>query len=132
MFTFIDHGVRTGEIPMRGVHTARFGYIYNAWADGEAQFVNEAQNGLTMAAMIRAAQSDPLVAARTRHFLFRTREELYDYESDPWARQNLIDDPRYRDDVARLRHVLLDQMESTGDPLLDQFLRDVPAVDERR
>ena len=44
--------------------------------------------GRTFPAMQAAAATDSAVAARVRHFVYRTREELYDYARDPDALHN--------------------------------------------
>ena len=55
--------------------------------------------------------------------LFRNRvpEELYDYEIDPDALVNLIDDPRYKSVLAGLRQQLANEMFVTDDFLLREF-----------
>ena len=109
------------EYPMRCVQTARYGYIYNDWSDGQTRFRNEAQTGLTMAAMRRAAEHDPALAARVEHFLYRTPEELYDAVGDPAARHNLAGDPAHAEPLAALRADLSAWMERTEDPLLPRY-----------
>ena len=74
-----------------------------------------------MKAMKRAAETDERIAARVKFFLYRVPEEFYDYEKDPCALNNLIDDPEYRDRIVAFRARLLKMMESTSDPLLDTY-----------
>jgi N-sulfoglucosamine sulfohydrolase len=107
--------------PMRCVQDKRFGYIFNAWSDGKRVFRNESQSGRTMKAMQAAAREDPKIAARVKHFLYRTVEEFYDFQKDPDARQNLIGDPKYRREIDRLRGELARWMERTKDPALEAF-----------
>jgi N-sulfoglucosamine sulfohydrolase len=65
-------------------------------------------------------------------FLHRVPEELYDFENDPDALCNLVDDPRYADERDRLRASLETWMARTEDPALDAFRhRDSPAAMER-
>ncbi|MFP4380881.1 MAG: hypothetical protein ACLFUS_10320 [Candidatus Sumerlaeia bacterium] len=66
--------------------------------------------------MKRAAESDHHVAARIRMFIYRTREEFYDFENDPNALNNLIDDPAYREEIEDFRKMMKEWMESTNDP----------------
>ena len=106
---------------MRSVQDAKFGYIFNAWSNGKTVFRNESQAGLTMKAMIAAAKTDPKIAARVKHFLYRTPEELYDYENDPAALINLIDDPKYQEQVKKYRQQMRAHMQATGDPVLGAF-----------
>jgi N-sulfoglucosamine sulfohydrolase len=50
-------------------------------------------------------------------------EELYDYEHDPAALHNLIDDPAYADVLKELREEMQRIMETSHDPLLELFQR---------
>ncbi|MBN1419578.1 MAG: sulfatase [Planctomycetes bacterium] len=114
--------------PMRCVQDGRFGYIFNAWADGKTRFRNESQSGLTMRAMQKAGESDPGIAGRVRLFLYRVPEELYDFSADPDALRNLAGHPPFRDDLARRRADLLGWMERTGDPILPAFRRHLETI----
>jgi N-sulfoglucosamine sulfohydrolase len=106
---------------MRALHDEKFGYIFNAWADGETVFLNESQNGLTFAAMQEAAKKDEAIAARLKMFLNRTQEELYDYEEDPDSLKNLISDPEYADALRLIRKKMLETLVMTQDPLADTY-----------
>jgi N-sulfoglucosamine sulfohydrolase len=125
VFTHINTIASQTSYPMRSVQDARFGYLYNAWSDGARVFRNESQAGLTMKAMNAAARGDAEIAARVKLFVYRTKEEFYDYAKDPDALHNLIDDPAYADQVAKYRKLMRDEMESSGDYLLEQFANDV-------
>ena len=109
------------DFPMRSLVTARYGYIVNAWADGDTRFRNESQNGLTWRAMRRAAATDPAIAARVKHFAFRCREELYDYSVDPHALRNLAIDPAHRSILHRMRRRLAEELRKTRDPEAAKF-----------
>lgn len=50
-------------------------------------------------------------------------DELYDLARDPAELHNLIGDPRWRDELARLRGRLVAWMEVVGDPLLNTWNR---------
>jgi len=119
VFTQFHQTAGRGRFPMRCVQNERFGYIFNPWSDGKRIFRNESQSGRTMKAMQRAAATDPKVAARVKHFLYRTVEEFYDFAKDPDALHNLIDDPRYGKQIADLRGELERWMQRTGDPALE-------------
>ena len=106
---------------MRALQDERWCYIYNAWADGETRFRNESQSGLCFKAMQAAANSDPRIAARVKLFLHRIPEELYDLRADPHALKNLAADPGSRSQRRRLRGLLLEQMTTSGDPLVETF-----------
>ena len=71
--------------------------------------------------MIEAGMTDPEVAKRVLYFMFRTREELYDFEVDPDGLNNLVHHPDYRETLARLRQEVLDWMKNTGDPITEDY-----------
>jgi len=107
--------------PMRSYQDAKFGYIYNGWSDGKTVFRNESQSGLSFKAMVTAAKTDKKIAARVQHFVYRTKEEFYNYETDPSALHNLIDDPKYAEMIAGYRKKLRQQMIKSNDYLLEKF-----------
>ena len=76
--------------------------------------------------MRRAAKTNPRIAARVTLFQYRVPEEFYDYENDPAALHNLIDDPRDRDTINRFRTRMRKRMRRLGDPLLPVFRKQVP------
>lgn len=115
VITQINRTAGKREFPMRSILDKRFGYIFNAWSNGKTVFRNESQNGLTMRAMRQAAKTNPKIASRVKLFLYRTPEELYDYQRDPDARHNLVNDPRYHEVLVELRTRMLDHMKATGD-----------------
>ena len=125
-FTHMNVTIAPEWYPMRSIVDRRYGYIFNAWADGTKKFFNNSMRGLTFPAMEQAAPSDPTLAARVEHLLYRTQEELYDYRQDPDALANLADEPAYRPVVEKYREVMLEHMRASGDPELEgyeQFLR---------
>ncbi len=107
--------------PMRCLQTKKYGYIFNTWSDGEKVFKNEAQTGLTWKAMVQAAEKDSSIADRCEFFQKRVPEEFYDFEKDPDALHNLIDDPEYADLVEEFRNKLNEQMDKYKDPLLEKY-----------
>lgn len=125
LYTVFHRTSARRDYPMRSVLTRKFGYIYNAWSDGKTVFRNESQNGLTFRAMQRASQNDPEIAARVKLFQYRVPEEFYDYENDPAALHNLIDDPKYRDQIQEFRSRMHSRMKALDDPLLETFQKQV-------
>jgi N-sulfoglucosamine sulfohydrolase len=121
VFTWINTIHGGVPYPGRCVRGATFSYLWNVWSNGETKFKNESMAGLTFNAMATAAENDPQLAERVRHFLFRTPEELYDLQNDPWEKRNLIGDATQQDRIKAMRALLLDEMERTDDPLLAQF-----------
>jgi N-sulfoglucosamine sulfohydrolase len=129
VFTQLDKNRHGDPFPMRAVRDASFGYIFNAWSDGNTRFRSAAMGGSAMEAIREAAQRRPALRARLRHLELRVPEELYDYRTDPDALLNLVADPAYATELKGLRGELLAQMERTQDPQLEAFrtrLRLVP------
>jgi N-sulfoglucosamine sulfohydrolase len=132
VFTQFNHIHGHRPYPMRCVQNRRFGYIFNAWSDGERLYDAEPLSGLSFEAMKEAAVQDTGIAVRVRMLQHRVIEELYDFQNDPDALHNLIDDPRYREEADRLRGQLLEMMRRTNDPALEAFdNRHSPAALER-
>lgn len=121
VFTVFHQTSGRGDYPMRALQDHRFGYVFNAWSDGKLQFRNEARGSASFKAMEAAAPTNPPVAERVNYFLYRAREEFYDYQSDPAALHNLIDEPKYGSDIARFRAEMLRIMRSIGDPQLAEY-----------
>lgn len=120
VFTQIDMKAGGDAVPMRCVQDHRFGYIFSPWSDGTFWYRNN-NEGLTMKAMVQAAQTDPAIAHRIRMFRYRRSEELYDLENDPDCLNNLVDLPAYHADLDRMRERLSRWMKRAKDPLLPAF-----------
>lgn len=122
VFTQMNRTVAKTDYVMRSVQSKRFGLIWNAWSDGETEFDNApAIRSMTWAAMTAAAESDPMIARRVQHFLYRVPFEFYDYENDPHGLNNLIDNPAFGDLIETYRNKLVEDMRSTGDFALQQW-----------
>ncbi|MFC1736377.1 sulfatase [Candidatus Hydrogenedentota bacterium] len=120
VFTQIDSKAGGDSVPMRCVQNERFGYIFNAWSDGEFWYRNN-NEGMSMKAMEEAAKTDPTIAARVEMFRYRVLEEFYDLKSDPACLKNLIEDPASQKERAVLIEELRAWMKRTGDPVLPAF-----------
>lgn len=107
--------------PMRAVQNKHFGYIFNPWSDGQRIFKNESQAGLTFKAMKEVAVQNNEIKKRVDFFLYRCVEEFYDFEKDPDALQNLINDPIYQGEIDRMRNDMKNWMIKTNDPVLEAF-----------
>ncbi|MBN1492238.1 MAG: sulfatase [Phycisphaerae bacterium] len=125
VYTVFNRTSANNAYPMRSIQTRRWVYIFSPWSDGTTVFKNESQSGLTFAAMQRAAKDDEAVASRVELFVHRVPQEFYDYESDPFAMHNLIDEPKHRSEIERLRARMLDVMKASDDPLLETFRKHV-------
>ncbi|MDF1740563.1 MAG: hypothetical protein P1U86_15485 [Verrucomicrobiales bacterium] len=121
VFTQIDSKAGGAAVPMRAVQNAKYGYIYNPFSDGEYYYRNN-NEGATMAAMNKAAKTDPAIAARVDVFRYRVPEEFYDLEADPNCLENLIDEPELVEVIKSFQENLFAQMEKTDDPMLMAFI----------
>ncbi len=121
VYTHINTIASGRSYTMRSIQGKRYGLIWNGWSDGKTVFKNESMSGLTWKAMTNAAKSDPDIAARVRHFSHRVPLEFYDYQNDPDALKNLIDDPKSKELVKQLRAKLANLMSSTSDPAFQAF-----------
>ena len=121
VFTQFHQTAGRKRFPMRTVQDKRFGYIFNPWSDGKAVFKNESQSGRSFKAMKAAAGGDPKIAARVKLFQYRVVEEFYDFEKDPDALNNLIDNAEYKSQIDKMRAELLKWMIATGDPAKEAF-----------
>jgi len=63
---------------------------------------------LRAAGKLTAAQRNPFVKPRPK-------EELYDLKADPHELNNLADDPKYHDELVKLRKVLQEWEQATND-----------------
>jgi N-sulfoglucosamine sulfohydrolase len=104
--------------PMRAIHSARYTYIWNAWADGTNEIPDEMSNEQS----IRKILLENGHAARAAFEAKRAREEFYHTVQDPGCLNNLIAAPAHADEIAACRAELLKVMRSTRDQELANFL----------
>ncbi len=121
VFTCYNEAFGGKPYPMRCLQNKRFGYIFNAWADGKTRYNTEPMSGLAFKAMKQAAPGDKAIADRVELLVHRVPEELYDVSADPAALHNLIAEPAHHNELAQMRQMMLKWMEDTRDPLLPQF-----------
>jgi N-sulfoglucosamine sulfohydrolase len=125
IFTQVDTVNSGREFHARCIRTKTRAYIWNPWADGKTEFrIGAMSKRLSWHAIVEAAERDPKLKARVQHFIYRCPEEFYDEQRDPDERVNLIDDPAYKIDIDKMKALLADHMEKTGDPLLSRFPRE--------
>jgi N-sulfoglucosamine sulfohydrolase len=115
VFTQFHQTSGRNRYPIRCIQNKRFGYIFNPWSNNERVFKNESQSGLTFKAMQAAAKTNPKIAARVKLFQYRVVEEFYDFANDPDALHNLIDNPKYKKELDKMRKELLNWMKRTND-----------------
>ncbi|NWG15735.1 MAG: sulfatase [Chloroflexi bacterium] len=105
-FLFAEKTFHTAYEPQRAIRTRRYKLIWNA----EVDIINV--SGDIMHSPIFPQMIDQITVERLPL-------ELYDLQTDPLERQNLITHPDYAKTTQTLRQHLLDWMQQTGDPLLN-------------
>lgn len=122
-YVFAQYDENAGGVPRpsRTIISKRFGYIFNPWATGDHKFVSAATWQPTYKKMRNLSSTDKAIEKRFDFWVYRTTEELYDYKNDPNAMNNLIDDPKYKDVLNKMRSQLMQHMIKTNDYVLDAF-----------
>lgn len=129
VYKFHNENSGRNRSPMRSVQSKRFGYIFNPWSDGKRVFKTATQGTMTYRAMKKLAPTDTHLAARLDFFEHGVPEEFYDYEKDPDALHNLIDDPMYSKQIEEHRAEMLRFMRVSHDHAMEAFEhRDDPAL----
>jgi len=123
VYTFHNENSGRNRSPMRSVQSKKYGYIFNPWSDGKRVFRTATTGTLTYRTMKQLAKENADIAARLDLFDHRIKEEFYDYENDPDALNNLIDVPKYANEINELRAAMREIMVESNDPLLDVFDR---------
>jgi N-sulfoglucosamine sulfohydrolase len=126
VFTQYHHVHGRSPHPMRSVMTTRSIYIFNPWSNGKRRYLWRPSG---FKAMQTAAESDPQIAQRVRHFVYRTVEEFYDLQTDPHCLHNLLADgpsgakrtEAHDDRIAHLRTKMREWMLCFKDPARAAF-----------
>lgn len=103
--------------PMRGIHTTRYLYLYNAWSDGDNRFATATTGTATYRDMQHRAKSDDAIKNRLDLFDHRVPQELYDIEADPDCLENLIADAAVQPVRNRLTQRLASRLAEIEDPM---------------
>ena len=121
---FVEHneGPSADPRPMRAIHTRNYVYIFNAWGTGDYHAIFESRWWRSYATFAQLARQNPDIQQRFDFLRYRTVEELYDVQQDPFALNNLIDDPEYAGVADELRDRLQTWMAATNDYALEGFL----------
>lgn len=99
---------------IRSIRNERYRYIRNLTP--EVVFKNTATIHKPFPSWIHAAKNgDAHAATLVRDYQHRPAEEIYDCDTDPWNRHNLIDNPALAPVVADLKQRLASWMKSQGD-----------------
>ena len=124
-YNYIHTGIQV--FPMRAVHTKEWSYVFNPWSDGikkrlqENGQPTENQSGLSLAAIQKAAYTDPVMKERLDYILLRRRDELFDLKKDPYSFDNLAEVADHEGQLKLIQELMIKEMERTGDPLLESL-----------
>ena len=109
--------------PMRAIHSTRYTYIWNGWADGKNQIPLEMSASQMIRKILRATGH----LDRAEFETYRAREEFYDTANDPGCLVNLIDEPALAGQIGEFRTELLKIMERTNDQETPNYTADFKA-----
>jgi N-sulfoglucosamine sulfohydrolase len=109
--------------PTRAIHSTRYTYVWNGWANGVNQIPAEMSSDQAIRKILRATGHED----RAKYEAYRAREEFYDTVKDPGCLANLIDDPARAPEIRQFRAELLRIMQRTNDHETPNYLADVDA-----
>lgn len=121
VYKFHNENSGRNRSPMRCVQSKRFGYHFNPWSDGKRVFRTATRGTATFRTMQQLATTDKTIADRLKLFEHGVLEEFYDYENDPDALNNLINDPKYAKEIKAHQEAMRKFMVDSNDPLLAVF-----------
>jgi len=120
-FGNFDENAKGYPVPMRGVIAQDWGYVFNAWSDGEHEIRNDDMNHRSFKEMVRHAPRVPAIKDRLDYYLAPPVEELCHLKVDPHCIVNLAGDPAHTAVLAEMRSAMRAQMVRTDDYLLEAF-----------
>lgn len=121
LFKVINSTAAQLKFPMRGYQNKKYGYIYNSWSSPDVFFHNDSKFGRTYPAMKEAAKTDEKMKQRVDFYDHRVKEELYDFQIDKNALNNLAYNDEYKDVLNMMRAKIRENMEKSRDPLIEDF-----------
>lgn len=128
VFTQVTSTSAPKFFPSRCVRDEQHSYIWNHWPEPKEDFRHDGMNGLTWAALVKAAEKDSRLQTRLDSYLRRPSEEFYDLTVDPSERTNALTIAAHGQALARARSRLLGEMERSDDPLLGDYRKFLVAV----
>lgn len=121
VMSYVDYVSSGWLYPSRTLQDRRYSLHFTAWANGTTKLNLESMWGLTYPAMAKAAEKDARIARRVDQYIHGRLLALYDLQADPGQRVNLIDDATHRPVAERMKQLMLDEMQRTGDPQLENY-----------
>ena len=100
----------------RSIRDKRYKYIRNFYPDLPNTPPADALTSMTFKSILDLKEKGELNEFQMNVFISPTpEEELYDLDNDPFELNNLVEDQDYANVLERMRNVLTEFMESTGD-----------------
>jgi len=103
------------RFPQRAIFDGRYWYIWNAWVDGSRKRRGHFLSSLTYQAM------DRIDHERLNFLKYRKKEELYNVQTDPNSKNDLVGTAETKTIIEKLRSDMLKHMRANDDPLWDEF-----------
>ena len=120
VYNQIDSKISGPPVPMRSVITRDYCYIFNPWHDGKRVYRNN-NEGESLAGIKELSKTDVEAASRLKLYRKRVPTELYDLRKDPGALHNLVDSTEYSSILKMMENLMLQQMITSKDVLLETF-----------
>lgn len=121
VMSYVDYTSSGWQYPSRTLQDRRYALHFMAWADGKTKLKLESMWGLTYPAMAKAAETNADIARRVDQYIHGRLLALYDLKADPGQRINLIDDAAHSEIAARMKQLMLEEMQRTRDPQLENY-----------
>ena len=100
--------------PMRSIRTRKYRYILNLYPELEFPFATDLFVSKTWQGILKR-KLEYMGRRRTRDYLYRPKEELYDIEQDPGESVNLAQNTNYSEILRTLRDALRQMRLDTDD-----------------
>jgi N-sulfoglucosamine sulfohydrolase len=124
-FVFAEHNWHDYEAHQRMVRDKEFMYILNSRPGLSQAGPADAISSDSFRDLVTLKEQGKLSAIQADIFMIpRAKEEFFDLSFDPDQLVNLASHPGYTKELERLRKILLQWMEDTGDSIPDELTRD--------
>lgn len=110
----IDYLIGGKATPIRSYGDKKFRYIFNPWSPTGEAYRNNNEGQINK----DIEKNHPEYMRYVEFFRHRVLEEFYDVQNDVDAINNLIEDPKYKNEIQQYRAALIQWMKDKNDPVL--------------
>lgn len=110
----IDYKIGGKATPIRSYGDKKYRYIFNPWSPTGDAYRNNNEGQINK----DIEKNHPEYIRFVEFFRHRVLEEFYDVQKDPDGVDNLINDPKYKDEIEQHRNALKQWMKEKNDPVL--------------